>query len=601
MTQLDRLARGVALAAIALCAFAGALGCWSTVGEAKKSNPQQPQAAQQGPQSGQAPQGDEASQKAAAAAARKAYDAGLKEFANGKLQAAVDQMSVAVKAGGLSPQEMAKALYTRGVAYKKLNKPSLAISDLTSALWLKNGLSGNDRDGATRDRSEAYRMAGIEDRGSVPNQPVAVAPPASVVATTDSAGLSPKAIAEAATAAGKSGGPSSGAVAQPITRQDATSEAAQDAARARQAYAANDTTPQWLSSSTAGTAKPVETAKVDAPVVQSATVGPLAWSATAQPSSPPAASLKTYSPVAASDAPAAKVAGTFTLLNPAQQASTKSVAAPPVAVMNEAKAPPPPPAAAAVVWAQPSVKAAPIPAAPAAAPIWTPAAQPAASVVAPSASQAAVKTEAPTSLIAQIPAAAPSTWMPPPQVASASAAAASSTPAAEPAPEPVQPEVSVPMSTAGYISSLFASDLPKPPAPRRVSITTGSTESAEPETSSWSDSKAPTSKAAEKKSKAGNKSIVVAENRASAAKSTKYKVHIAALRSRAEAEALAQKLAAEHAVDLASHVPTVDEAVIGSMGTFYRVRISGYSSEDEPRRLCNKLRTSGLDCLVVTN
>jgi hypothetical protein len=48
-------------------------------------------------------------------------------------------------------------------------------------------------------------------------------------------------------------------------------------------------------------------------------------------------------------------------------------------------------------------------------------------------------------------------------------------------------------------------------------------------------------------------------------------------------------------------VPTVDEAVIGSMGTFYRVRINGYASQDEPRSLCNKLRTSGLDCLVVTN
>jgi hypothetical protein len=73
------------------------------------------------------------------------------------------------------------------------------------------------------------------------------------------------------------------------------------------------------------------------------------------------------------------------------------------------------------------------------------------------------------------------------------------------------------------------------------------------------------------------------------------------MRSRADAEALAQRLIAQHGADLDNHVPTVDEAVIGSMGTFYRVRIGGYASQEEPRGLCNKLRTSGLDCLVVTN
>jgi cell division septation protein DedD len=81
----------------------------------------------------------------------------------------------------------------------------------------------------------------------------------------------------------------------------------------------------------------------------------------------------------------------------------------------------------------------------------------------------------------------------------------------------------------------------------------------------------------------------------------KFKIHLAALRSKAEAEALAQKLIAEHGAELGNHFPVVDEAVIGSMGTFYRVRIGGYASQDEPRSLCNKLRTSGLDCLVVTN
>jgi cell division septation protein DedD len=81
----------------------------------------------------------------------------------------------------------------------------------------------------------------------------------------------------------------------------------------------------------------------------------------------------------------------------------------------------------------------------------------------------------------------------------------------------------------------------------------------------------------------------------------KFKIHIAALRSKPQADALAQKLLAEHGAELGNHVPIVDSAVIGSMGTFYRVRIGGYATQDEPRSLCDKLRSSGLDCLVVTN
>ena len=349
MTQLERPARSAALAAAVLCVLAGALGCWPSVSEAAKS-------AEQGPQPAQSPKDDEASQKAAAAAAaRKAYDAGLKDFANSRLQGAVDQLSAAVKAGGLSPPEMAKALYTRGLAYKKLNRPSLAISDLTSALWLKNGLSGNDRDAATRERSEAYRMAGLVDSGSVPDRP-AVAP-ANSGPNTDLAGLSAKAIAEAATSAGKSAGQGS---PQPVTRQDATSEAAQDAARARAAYAANDTSLHSLASSSPGTSE------ASAPVVQSATVGPSAWAATSQPAPAPGPTFKTYAPVPASEAPPVKVTGTFTLLNPAPHTSTKAVAAPSVVAMNEAKTSPPPPAPTPVVWAQPTVQ--PAPAAPAVAP-----------------------------------------------------------------------------------------------------------------------------------------------------------------------------------------------------------------------------------------
>jgi len=36
------------------------------------------------------------------------------------------------------------------------------------------------------------------------------------------------------------------------------------------------------------------------------------------------------------------------------------------------------------------------------------------------------------------------------------------------------------------------------------------------------------------------------------------------------------------------------------MGSFYRVRLGPYASAKEPQHLCGSLRSSGFDCLVVT-
>ena len=46
--------------------------------------------------------------------------------------------------------------------------------------------------------------------------------------------------------------------------------------------------------------------------------------------------------------------------------------------------------------------------------------------------------------------------------------------------------------------------------------------------------------------------------------------------------------------------PEISEAVLGNMGTFYRVRIGPYADAKEPQQLCGGLRSSGFDCLVVT-
>src|SRR5690606_27675543 len=85
-----------------------------------------------------------------------------------------------------------------------------------------------------------------------------------------------------------------------------------------------------------------------------------------------------------------------------------------------------------------------------------------------------------------------------------------------------------------------------------------------------------------------------------AAPAGKYRLQVAAVRTRSEAEALAGLLVGRHSDQLGGRQPEVDESVIGSMGTFYRVRVGPYASAGEPERLCTALQADGFDCLLVT-
>ncbi|ADJ23457.1 Sporulation domain protein [Hyphomicrobium denitrificans ATCC 51888] len=427
MTQVRKLVRGTGFAAVAgLCAFAFAAIGSPSIASAKKAKAA---ASQSGSQGGDDSKLSPEEQKKKAS--RQAYDAGLKDFANGRYQPAIEQLSNALTTGGLSSPEMAKALYTRGVAYRKQKQPGQAISDLTSALWLKNGLSAADRNTATAERAEAYKMAGIQDTGKGPERVVgtpitASTTPAAPAATpasgpnAGSAGLSAAAIAQAA--ANNGSGDASGG---PVSRQDPSSSAAQDAARARAAYA-------------------------------------------------PVNSLASSS-VTSSPAPAPQT----TASAPAQSGSFGS-------------------------------------------------------------------------------------------------------------------------GVTGFFSNMFGGSSAAPAEAQAPSGVTTASTGAVAETSSWTNATVVNEGGAAKSGGKSQKVAAVSPKPAVATKG-KYKIHIAAVRSRAEADALAQQLVAQHGADLANHVPTVDEAVIGSMGTFYRVRINGYASQEEPRGLCDKLRSSGLDCLVVTN
>lgn len=123
-------------------------------------------------QSIQRPQGQaQDPEKAAQAkkeAAQRAFASGLKSYEAGKFAPAAQSLTVAVQSGGLSSQDMAKALYYRGVAYRKEGKSAQAIADLTSAIWLKNGLSGPERSDAEENRAAAYREAGVAEGANSP-------------------------------------------------------------------------------------------------------------------------------------------------------------------------------------------------------------------------------------------------------------------------------------------------------------------------------------------------------------------------------------------------------------------------------------------------
>jgi tetratricopeptide (TPR) repeat protein len=107
---------------------------------------------------------DKAEGKTDAATAQSHVEAGINALEAGKHDAAVGSLSSALAAGSLPSAQTARALYYRGVAYRKQGKPALAVSDLTSALWLKGALTDQQRADATQQRAGAYRDAGLSDQ-----------------------------------------------------------------------------------------------------------------------------------------------------------------------------------------------------------------------------------------------------------------------------------------------------------------------------------------------------------------------------------------------------------------------------------------------------
>ncbi len=405
MGHIARILAALAILAAGSLPLAAFDGPTQTTGSKKKAGATSKPADEPAEKEG----GEDDKQKVAVLAQR-ALEAGIKLYEFGKTDEAVKTLDVALH-GGLSSQQVARAFYYRGLANRKLGKPGLAISDLTSAVWLKDGLAGPEREAALKNRIAAYQDAGISNVPDLPTPTFAADPPS---------------------------------------------------------------TSGW------------QTAMNGSPVAP----------APGAPSAPaPAASTSSSSPA---HAPGSALAATSTTNGPPAPSTSSGGIGGFFSSIGS-------------IFGGGSSSA-------------------------PNANDGTVSTSSIT-------------------------------------PPPPQPAVAPAQQTTGWGQTTQVATAAPGPDIGSAFVTQVST--------------------SEKASRA-EKTV------ASREPSGKFRLQVAAVRSRSEADALAAKLMASHGGELGSRQPEISEAVLGSMGTFYRVRVGPYADAKEPQQLCGGLRSSGFDCLVVT-
>jgi len=115
--------------------------------------------------------------------AKKALAEGKTALKGGRSDQAVSSLEKAITSKRLSYRDLASALYHRGLANRARKQPAKAIEDLTAALWIKNGLTADERKGAIAARAATYEQAGLSNQGqsnpsAVPKVAAAPARPA---------------------------------------------------------------------------------------------------------------------------------------------------------------------------------------------------------------------------------------------------------------------------------------------------------------------------------------------------------------------------------------------------------------------------------------
>jgi cell division septation protein DedD len=92
--------------------------------------------------------------------------AGIRAYVTGDFKLALTLLGVALQ-GTLSSDQAARALFYRGLAYRKQGMPGRALSDLTRALQQPDGLSAAERSDAEENRIAASQEAGLPSVESV--------------------------------------------------------------------------------------------------------------------------------------------------------------------------------------------------------------------------------------------------------------------------------------------------------------------------------------------------------------------------------------------------------------------------------------------------
>ncbi|MFV0294837.1 MAG: SPOR domain-containing protein [Hyphomicrobiaceae bacterium] len=79
-----------------------------------------------------------------------------------------------------------------------------------------------------------------------------------------------------------------------------------------------------------------------------------------------------------------------------------------------------------------------------------------------------------------------------------------------------------------------------------------------------------------------------------------YQLKLAAVRTMAEAQQMGSAVKATHGAELDGSNVSIQKVTFGQMGTFYRPQIGPFSSRAKSKTVCDQIRSSGTDCMVVT-
>lgn len=172
-------------------------------------------------------------------------------------------------------------------------------------------------------------------------------------------------------------------------------------------------------------------------------------------------------------------------------------------------------------------------------------------------------------------------------------------------PEPAPPAQSAASGgTGNFFSNLFGQS-PKPSpqpatAPAAAPVNAAVSSWSEPTTSAVAKKVQPAAQPKVKDAQVAAAGPAAAEGAAAAKSTSKIALQLGAVRSRDEAQAIAQRVKKEHGDAIGQRKYDITEAAFGAT-TFYRVRIGPFTDQVESQAICASIRSKGVDCMMVGN